>query len=137
MTDMWWATTSCSSRAIRARSSSSVRRVRSSSVTVRVLTTCWRSSRQARTAAAEIRITPQKTATGAGSPGSVPVSTVRTTATAKVTSHISMASRGRVRSTTRTITMTWVAKAPVEKRLAYGEADSANAPTANAANDSQ
>jgi hypothetical protein len=35
-TDMWWATTSCSSRAIVVRSSSRVRRERSCAVTV-----CW------------------------------------------------------------------------------------------------
>ncbi len=49
-TDMWWATTSCSSRAIVVRSSSRVRRERSCSVTdCCAVTSCSASRRMCRT----------------------------------------------------------------------------------------
>ncbi len=108
MTDMWCATTSCSSRAIRARSSSSVRRERSSAVAVCVSTTCCRSSRQARIAAAGVSTSTASTANGAMCESVRGTSSTSTPAAAMVTSHISAASRGRVRSTTRTITAVWV-----------------------------
>ncbi len=73
-------------------------------MTVCVSTTCRRSSRQARTAAAETSTTAENTATGGQFEDSNPSNSDTTAPRPKVTTHISTASRGRVRSTTSVIT---------------------------------
>lgn len=61
ITDMWWATTSCSSRAILARSSRSVRRERSASLMVSCSTSRRCASPRARTAEVSSSSTPLRT----------------------------------------------------------------------------
>ncbi|CAM5384232.1 hypothetical protein SPURM210S_07755 [Streptomyces purpurascens] len=114
-TDMWWATTSCSSRAIVVRSSSRVRRDRSCAVTVCwAVTSCTASRRMCRTVT-QSRISAEMISMGPEllpymSRGPIPVSAM--IAYSAVSTHIHPAVRGLVRIATTVSTVRWQTKLP-------------------------
>ncbi|MDF9805357.1 hypothetical protein M2436_003904 [Streptomyces sp. HB372] len=105
---MWWATTSCSSRAMVVRSSSRVRRSRSTAVTVRCTVTSRSASRRIWITATTSSAKADSVARGAVIDGSPPSSS---TPNSRVSSHIQAAVRGLVRAATTTRTTTWAPKA--------------------------
>ncbi len=90
------------------RSSSSVRRSRSTAVTVRCTVTSRSASRRIWTTATTSSAKAERVTTGAVIDGSPPSSSIPKN---RVSSHIQAAVRGRVRAATTTRTTTWAMKA--------------------------
>lgn len=102
ITDMWWATTSCSSRAIRPRSSSRARRACSSAVSSTWTTRSLRARRRLRSAVPRASaVTSTSTATAGLTCGSGGVRRATNSAGASEIASAAAARRGRTRNASR------------------------------------